>query len=120
VACKQRRGGSLLWLLLQVLKRPPYGLLEGEFVRAECRVLAAADQASSKSKQAAATEAADTSDQQEGSSVAGPAAGAAARSVPVQCRVVRKDELLGPSNCVLLLQTNRKVSWQSGAARRHH
>jgi hypothetical protein len=110
-----------VWLLLQVLKRPPYGLLEGEFVRAECRVLAAADQASSKSKQAAATEAADASaQQQEGSSATGPAAGAAARSVPVQCRVVRKDELLGPSNCVLLLQTNRKVSWQSGAARRHH
>jgi hypothetical protein len=38
----------------------------------------------------------------------------------VQCRVVRKDELLGPSNCVLLLQTNRKVSWQAGTARRHH
>lgn len=108
----------------QVLKRPPYGLLEGEFVRAECRVLTAGEHVSSRSSKAAASDAADAADQQQqqqqqGVSTGSPAA-AAARGVPVQCRVVRKDELLGPSNCVLLLQTNRKVSWQSGAGRRHH
>jgi hypothetical protein len=73
-----------------VLKRPPYCLLvEGEFVRAEARVL---------------------QQQQVG-------AGAKQPTLHLM-RVVRKDELLEPSNAVLLLQTNRKASWQH-AARQH-
>jgi len=75
--CVLMKPGSRVEDVFWVLKRPPYGLLEGDFVRAECRVL-----------QAAATGAGQ------------------------KMRVVRKDELVGPSNAVLLLQTNRKVSWQ--------
>jgi hypothetical protein len=73
--CVLVKPGSKVEDVFWVLKRPPYALLEGDFVRAEARVLSST----------------------EGSS---------------KMRVVRKDEAVGPSNCVLLLQTNRKVSWQ--------
>ncbi|KAF8071272.1 GTP-binding protein [Scenedesmus sp. PABB004] len=68
--CVLLRPGSRVEDVFAVLKRPPFCLLEGDFVRAECRVLGAP---------------------------------------PGKTRVVRKDELLGPHNCVLLLQTNRKL-----------
>lgn len=78
--CVLVKPGSRVEDVFWVLKRPPYALLEGDFVRAECRVLG---QGASPLSQHAA-----------------------------KMRVVRKDELVGPSNAVLLLQTNRKVSWQ--------
>lgn len=70
--CVLVKPGSKVEDVFWVLKRPPYALLEGDFVRAEARVL----------------------------------------SADGKMRVVRKDEPVGPANCVLLLQTNRKVSWQ--------
>jgi hypothetical protein len=88
--CVLVKPGSKVEDVFWVLKRPPYALLEGEFVRAECRVL--------QHQQAAAGPAAPDSGQQQ-----------------AKMRVVRKDDLVGPSNAVLLLQTNRKVSWQHGA-----
>lgn len=92
--CVLMKPGSRVEDVFWCLKRPPYALLEGEYVRAECRVL----QSQHPSATASAAAVAD-SGQQQGSQQA-------------KMRVVRKDELVGPSNCVLLLQTNRKVSWQ--------
>jgi hypothetical protein len=83
--CVLLKPGSRVEDVFWVLKRPPYALLEGDFVRAECRVLLQPQQA-----------------QQPGE----------AGHQQAKTRVVRKDEVVGPANSVLLLQTNRKVSWQ--------
>ncbi len=67
-----------------MLKRPPYQLLEGDFVRAECSALT--------SPEAAAT----TAD--------GGAVGQA-------WRVLKKDEPLGWGCCVVRPMTNRRSHW---------
>lgn len=122
--CILLKPGSRVEDVYQVLKRPPYGLLEGEFVRAECRVLEPAcarghNSSSSSSMSTGMHGALDHVGQQQ-QEHGEPVGGAAGHHSRVQCRVVRKDELVGPSNCVLLLQTNRKVSWQAGTAARRH
>lgn len=80
-----------------MLKRPPYALLEGDFVRAECRLLQPQLTPQLLDVGAAST------------------AGVQQQGSQNKMRVVRKDELVGPANSVLLLQTNRKVSWQHGS-----
>jgi hypothetical protein len=94
--CVMLKPGSRVEDVFWVLKRQPYALLEGDFVRAECRVL-----------QPQALQLADAS--------AASTAGAQQQGPQSKMRVVRKDELVGPANSVLLLQTNRKVSWQHGS-----
>jgi hypothetical protein len=75
----------------QVLKRPPYCLLAGDLVRAECATLP----------------------------LTPAAAGAVAPASGNKWRLARKEEKLQPCNCVLLLLTNRRTAWQA-AVRQHH
>ncbi len=101
--CVLMRSGSTVEDVYHVLKRPPYCLLDGDFVRAECRLLNVLQQQQQQQQQQHGV----STGQQGGSAAKGAA-----------CRVVRKDERLGRDSCVLLLQTNRHTVWQA-AARRH-
>lgn len=78
---------------MQTLRRPPYSLLEGDFVRADCRVLP------THPGNAAAVAAAG-----DGGRPAAPA------SQP--WRVMKKDEVLDFGNCVCRVMTNRRGNWQ--------
>ena len=97
--CVLMKPGSRVEDVFWVLKRQPYSLLEGDFVRAECRVLQAAGEALGRGEQ--------HQHQQQ-------------QQQPAKMRVVRKDELIKPANAVMLLQTNRKVSWQQYAPVKQH
>jgi hypothetical protein len=91
--CVLLKPGSSTEDLYQVLKKPPYQLLEGEFVRAEARALdAAACQQAEREQQG---ELAD------GGRVGG-----------VRWRVLKKEEQVGFGGCIVRIMTNRKVSWQ--------
>lgn len=106
---------------MQVLKRPPYQLLDGDFVRAEARLLAAPG-AGPGSKQAAnhrqqqeqrqeQPEQQQEEEEEDQEEQQGSAAGLSGSGV--RWRVVKKDEALGFSNCVVRIMTNRKVAWQA-------
>lgn len=119
--CLLLKPGSRVEDVYWVLKRPPYGLLEGDFVRAECRVLHAGSRTAGMTGDSARGQEAVQDTPGHESSAGQEQHERHGLGTKVQCRVVRKDELVGPSNCVLLLQTNRKVSWQATAAgRKHH
>ena len=126
--CVLLKPGSTVEDVFAVLKWPPYLLLEGEFVRAEARVLKGLPEAA-----VAAIAGACRQEQQQVEVAQESAAYRTARAVAAAAqeaaaaawggsglsshafRVVKKDELVGPDNCVLLLQTNRKAAWQAAA-----
>ncbi|GIL88779.1 hypothetical protein Vretimale_19630 [Volvox reticuliferus] len=92
--CLLLKPGSNAVDLFEVLKRPPYQLLEGDFVRAECSALTSATAA-------AAAVAAGTID------------GGGGHSLPHQTwRVLKKDEVLDWGSCVARIMTNRRSHWQ--------
>lgn len=89
------RQGSRAEDVYEVLRRQPYGLLEGDLVRIECLVLPDCP--------------------------AGPgdAGGDGSGGRPAwHWRPVRKEEPVGPGNSVMLVLTNRRTAWQA-AARQH-
>jgi hypothetical protein len=133
--CVLLKPGSTVEDVFAVLKRPPYLLLEGDFVRAEARVLKAPP-ASLAAEEESFIQAEQVKQQQEHLGVVQVSAGyqrARAVAAAVQqaaeasggeggglpshhpFRVVKKDEPVGPDNCVLLIQTNRKAAWQATA-----
>ncbi len=98
----------------QVLKKPPYNLLEGDFVRAECAVVAAppapaACLGDSDGLSAALQHPPPLSAARH----AGEGAGGGKA-----WRVLKKDEPLGWSNCVVKVMTNRRAAWQQAPAKR--
>jgi len=86
--CLLMRPGSTVGDVYQALRRPPYQLLEGEFVRAECAGA--------------------------GGAAEGEGGGGGGRAA---WRVVRKADPLSPGGMVLLIMTNKKVAWQAAARR---
>lgn len=103
---------------VQVLKRPPYSLLEGDLVRAEYRVLAAQPRALHPSPSPPAPTG--SGDAAAGCGAQGDEGHRPSDQQPQhgQWRLARKEEPLAPHNCVLLLLTNRRTAWQA-AARQH-
>ena len=93
---------------MQVLKRPPYQLLEGDFVRAECSALTSAE-AAAASAAAARQQAAAAGD---GGASTHQHTGLAAQT----WRVVKKDEVLDWGSCVARIMTNRRSNWQHSHA----
>jgi len=81
------RPGSTVHDAFEALKRPPLGLLAGDFVRAEAAVA--------------------------GGGGGGGGGGSGANSL--SWRVVRKEERLSPGCCVLHVQTTRRSAWQAAA-----
>ncbi|KAF5830715.1 P-loop containing nucleoside triphosphate hydrolase protein, partial [Dunaliella salina] len=84
--------------LFSVLVRPPWQLLEGEFVRAEARVL-------QRSIEAEATE------------IGNPCGssghqGTHGKPSSASRTVLKKDDTLGYSNCVVRIMVNKKGTWQ--------
>lgn len=90
--CLLLKPGSCVEDVYDVLKKPPYRLLEGDFVRAECVAISGCSSGGT-------------------SGSAGGSAAAAGGGAVVR-RVARKDEALAFDNCVLKVMTNRKASWQ--------
>ena len=86
--CMMLRPGSTVMDVYECLKRPPWGLVAGDFVRAEMRVLSAA--------------------REEGEG----AGGEGARDGGVERRPLKKTELVR-NGTVLKVFTNRKTQWQS-------
>ena len=98
--CLLMREGSLVSDVYEALRRPPYCLLEGDLVRAECRALQPPTQQQGQQGQGQQGQG-----QQPGQQV----------QLHHQWRPARKGEPLGPANCVLLLLTNRRTAWQAAA-----
>ena len=84
---------------MQALKRPPYQLLEGDFIRADCRTLSH-ESSTAKQKQQHAPPKLSAS---------------AATAIPVTLpwRVLKKDEPLDWTNCVCRIMTNKRGTWQA-------
>lgn len=123
--CILLKPGSTVDDLYAVLKRPPWGLLEGDFVRAEARILQQptavghTGNSGSSSSDNRGDKAQEVPTVSRARAVAAAvAAAAASSSAGPLCRVVRKDEAVTPDNCVLLVQTNRKAAWQWAARSR--
>ncbi|MEW5306220.1 MAG: hypothetical protein WDW36_008702 [Sanguina aurantia] len=133
------RPGSTSEDLFAVLKKPPYGMLEGDFVRAECRTISTPTSGTSRTPAAvpvqsptprvAANGAGDISashgeESSDGSGApagisAGHSRGEAGATPPqgggsgVQSwRMVKKEEVLSFKSCVIKVMTNRKSRWQ--------
>ncbi|KAG2422688.1 hypothetical protein HXX76_015852 [Chlamydomonas incerta] len=103
--CVLLKPGSHIVDLFEVLKRPPFQLLEGDFVRAECSALTSAEAAAASAAAAAAAAAGDGGGAQQH---VGPAA--------QTWRVVKKDEVLDWGSCVARIMTNRRSNWQHAHA----
>eukprot|EP00198_Chlamydomonas_reinhardtii_P003635 XP_001692971.1 predicted protein [Chlamydomonas reinhardtii] len=106
--CVLLKPGSHIVDLFEVLKRPPYQLLEGDFVRAECSALTSAE-AAAASAAAARQQAAAAGD---GGASTHQHTGLAAQT----WRVVKKDEVLDWGSCVARIMTNRRSNWQHSHA----
>lgn len=133
------RPGSTSEDLFLVLKKPPYGMLEGDFVRAECRAISV--QAGPRPSPTVGIAAVQKSDSQHGHVLSSAMHGLSLRgceevsssgglsqeeqnckehsdeSSPqtghVQSwRMVKKDEVLSFKSCVIKVMTNRKSRWQ--------
>ncbi|PNH08917.1 O-phosphoseryl-tRNA(Sec) selenium transferase [Tetrabaena socialis] len=99
--CLLLKPGSTVVDLFEVLKRPPYQLLEGDFVRAECSAMTSPEGAAASAAAAAAA-----------------AAGSGGSGLPApppqqSWRVLKKDEVLDWGSCVARVMTNRRSHWQA-------
>ncbi|GFR42960.1 hypothetical protein Agub_g3958, partial [Astrephomene gubernaculifera] len=120
--CILLKPGSHIVDLFEVLKRPPYQLLEGDFVRAECSALTAPEAAAASA--AAAAVAAVSLGGGEGGAAVGSAEGGSQTSSHQQhqqhhqvWRVLKKEEVLDWGSCVTKIMTNRRSHWQHGGKR---
>ncbi|GLI71344.1 hypothetical protein VaNZ11_016506, partial [Volvox africanus] len=92
--CLLLKPGSNVVDLFEVLKRPPYQLLEGDFIRAESSALTSAAAASATTIDGGG--------------------GSGGNPVPHQpWRVLKKDEVLDWDSCVARIMTNRRSHWQA-------
>jgi hypothetical protein len=110
--CLTRRRFGVTCVVVQVLKRPPYQLLEGDFVRAECSALTSWEAAAASAAEAAVR------------GVGGGGGGGGGldshghthhqhHPLHQTWRVLKKDEVLDWGSCVAKIMTNRRSHWQN-------
>ncbi|GAX85197.1 hypothetical protein CEUSTIGMA_g12616.t1 [Chlamydomonas eustigma] len=108
--CVLLKPGSTVEDLYWVLKRPPYLLLDGDFVRSDCRLLSNDPYASVMKSQSSTYVDGSVVDAAHRINPSLPAV--KIRNACNPHRVLKKTELMDFSNCVCRIMTNKRAQWQ--------